>query len=179
MGSKQTNLDPGLLKILLDSEINNFSIMELRDIYAERIGLGSCSNRSDLRKWLYRRLSHLVRKGLLVLSQPDNGEKALYRKSDNFLSEFRSAQSETPLPVLSLETTRDKSFLTTLRTRLSQYQVDMLACTGECTEYQQIVEEFPQLKDSVEPMYRRARERSSELLGKLRAINNLLQRSSS
>lgn len=177
MGRRRTRLDPDLLKLLFDDDMNDFSVIELRDSYAERFGLSDYPDRSELRKWLYRKLLLLVRKGLLVRSTLGEDNAVRYRKSDTFLMEYQSERSEYSQTKCLVPTNSDERSMTVLRARLNLYQVDMLACAGECKEYQQIVEEFPQLKESVEPMYRIARERSSELMGQLRAINNLLHQS--
>ncbi|MNP85586.1 hypothetical protein D3C76_1853850 [compost metagenome] len=45
---------------------------------------------------------------------------------------------------------------------------------GETERYKQLLEEIPQLKSRLETVYLEVRDRSSKLLGHLRAIENTL-----
>ena len=45
---------------------------------------------------------------------------------------------------------------------------------GEAERYKQLLEEMPDLKDRVEGEYQEARDRSSRLLGHLRAVEKTL-----
>lgn len=71
-----------------------------------------------------------------------------------------------------------KTNIDDLKRRLSQYHVDMLAYAGECKEYQLLVSEFPQLRPNIERMHQAAKDKSTELVGQIRAINHILQQSS-
>ncbi|MNF87626.1 hypothetical protein D3C84_700960 [compost metagenome] len=62
-----------------------------------------------------------------------------------------------------------------LETQLKEIRLDFLTAMGETERYKQILEEMPQLKDRVQNEYLEARDRSSRLLGHLRAVEKTLQ----
>lgn len=167
---------PTLREFLSANDLDGFSVLELRDLYVDEWGTGEFANKSALRKWLYRHLCYLEEKGLLVRSNQENEKPARYKRAGQLLVTF-DTEGETSQRDSGSSPTKPASSVEKLKARQGQYQVDMLACQGECKEYEQIAQEFPELTERVRPMYRRARERSSKLFGQLRAISNLLQHS--
>lgn len=176
MSRRKLGLSKKLNESLLDMGCNEFTMLEFRDAYEARYGLEGCQNRSGLRKWLYRRVQSLVKNGIVKKLSSPSGHCPQYLVSDGYLE-----QASDELSVNSLIDEGSKvnqlSELNELRTRHNQYQVDMLSYAGECKEYQLMATEFPHLREQIEPMYRSARERSSELLGQLKAIKNILNHS--
>ncbi|MCW8885940.1 MAG: hypothetical protein OQK12_11935 [Motiliproteus sp.] len=165
-----------LREILSDSAFNEFTMTSLQGGYESRFGLGECATSTELRRWLYRRILPLTKKGYLVKSDQADGKFSIYKVTDAFRKDYPFHKPTRPSkrPKDSAEKLPQVS---NLKSKLSQYQVDMLACAGECKEYQQLATDYPHLKKQIEPMYRSARERSSELMGQVRAINNLLKQS--
>lgn len=53
--------------------------------------------------------------------------------------------------------------------------MEFLCSMGEAAGFKQILDEIPHLKDKVEAEYLEARDRSSRLLGHLRAIEKTLE----
>lgn len=171
--------DKKLRELLSDNDLNEFTMLGLRDSYEARYGLGECHNSSELRKWIYRRVMSLVKKGYLTKNNGEHQQAATYLITDHLRKAFQlhhnSIKQKVPTDLLMEAKVPEQ--LNELRSKLNQYQVDMLAYAGECKEYQQLAVDYPHLKDRIEPMFRNARERSSELMGQLRAINNLLKQS--
>ncbi|WP_026179929.1 hypothetical protein [Hahella ganghwensis] len=168
-----------LNELLLDERLRKFTILELRNEYEKRFGLGDFASRSQLRMSIYRRILSLVKKGYLEKREKDSNSPALYIVQEQFRADtllIRDKLSEKTHVYPAAKNHNAHSPIAALRVKQSQYQVDMLACAGECKEYQQLAEEFPHLRDQIDLMFRRARERSSELMGQLRAIDNLIQR---
>lgn len=165
-----------LREILSDSTFNKFTMTSLRDGYESRFGLGECTTSSELRRWLYRRVLPLTKRGYLAKSGQVDGRSAIYNVTDAFRKDY-PFHRPTRSPKQSKGLVDDLPQASDLKSKLSQYQVDMLACAGECKEYQQLASDYPSMKKQIEPMYRSARERSSELMGQVRAINNLLKQS--
>lgn len=175
MKLKQTRIEPTLLKVLEDERADGFSILELRAFYAERIGFGQFQSVAELRKWLYRRMQHLVNKELFIKSKGASNQSARYFRTDKFVEMFGLTMQTKQAHVASTVQQTKKSIMTDAQARLCQYQVDMHAYAGECLEYQQLIIEYPQLRSDIEQMHRNAKQRSSELLGQIRAITNILQ----
>lgn len=174
MNKKKVIKDIGLQELLLDPDFREFTIIGLRNEYLSRFGLGQHSTSSNLRKWIYRRVWLLTKQGKIQKRSHKTSNTIVYFVTDSYLHDLEAFKVSPQ--AFSAELTVEKSpSLSSLKSKLIQYQVDMLACTGECKEYQLIAAEYPHLKDQIEPLYRHAKERSSELMGQLRAINNLLQ----
>ncbi len=168
-----------LQEIFLKLGNNQFSILELRDKFETVHGLGHYANSSELRKWIYRRVISLVKRGYLTKQNGKDNIPAAYHLSERFHIEFGTPEHDCSLKScaeLMVEPSETNS-ISSLRLKLNQYKVDMLSYAGECKEYQQLAAEYPHLKNLIEPMFCDARERSSELIGQLRAINNLMKHS--
>jgi hypothetical protein len=177
MKSRQPKVLGELRELFLDPSMSQFNFLEFRDAYLYRFGLGPCSNSSELRQWLYRRILVLVKRGHITKEQSSSEPSTIYKVTDQFK---KTLSDQLPKSSNEIHEISEKEFQLSprsdsLRAKLNQYKVDMLSYIGECKEYKQLITEFPQLKQHIEPMYREAQERSSELMGKLRAINNLLE----
>ena len=163
-----------LREILSDRTFNIFTMTSLRDGYESLFGLGECATSTELRRWLYRRILPLAKKGYLVKSDKTNKQPVIYKVTNEFRKDFPFHRPTKP-PIRAKEELEEVPQAVELKSKLNQYQVDMLACAGECKEYQQLAADFPHLREQIEPMFRSARERSSELMGHFRAIKNLLK----
>lgn len=172
MKKRKPKLNNELCDLLLDRDFHKFKLLELRNEYESRYGLVDFQNRSELRKWLYRPILLLVKNGYLTKSKEMSERSATYYVTDHFKNEFKPKKSELHTNIVS--TTSNSPNTNSLISKQNQYQVDMLAFAGECKEYQQLVSDYPHLREQIEPMYHHARERSSELLGQLRAVENLI-----
>lgn len=160
--------------LLQEIELKEFTVLKLRDEFQVRFGLGEFQTSSNLRKCLYRRVYSLVKKGHLIKLDQEVGTPCLYRIEESYAKNISITNIASASPANDQQQLLQRD---ALKSKFNQYQVDMLACTGECKEYQQLAEELPHLRERIEPMYRKARERSSELMGHLQAISNLLQHS--
>ncbi|MEH6814359.1 MAG: hypothetical protein V7677_17635 [Motiliproteus sp.] len=177
MKRRKLKLAKELRELLTDAAFSKFTMLEVRDAYESRYGLGECTSSSELRKWIYRRILPLIKKGYLAKTDHEGGQTALYQVTDKFKQDFliRPQTNSPKSPAELITGAEDTSQVSALKSKRNQYQVDMLACAGECKEYQQLATDYPHLRDQIEPMFRSARERSSELMGQFRAINNLLK----
>lgn len=64
---------------------------------------------------------------------------------------------------------------TRLQVMLKETRLDLLSSLGETERYNQLFEEIPHLKGRFEGVYLEARDRSSKLLGHVRAIEHTLK----
>ncbi|MNV49872.1 hypothetical protein D3C71_1418450 [compost metagenome] len=62
-----------------------------------------------------------------------------------------------------------------LESILKEIRLDFLSSMGEAERYKQLLDEMPHLKEQVEGDYLEARDRSSRLLGHLRAVEKTLK----
>lgn len=61
-----------------------------------------------------------------------------------------------------------------LQEELSQRRVELVASIGEAEEYQRLYNKYPALRVAVKEQYLESRERSTKLLGQLRAVESVI-----
>lgn len=177
---RQLKLSPRLYDALINQAMDQFTILELRDTHFASSTLDADST-TKAYKTAYRQVERLVRMGLLAKSKPKNSA-VCYLKTEAFHNaEFAIRKTATTWQNHTChETTHsadDESSLE-MSARLQElartYQVDLLTSIGESEEYIRLYNDFPELKPQLEPQYLSARERSSKLLGKIKALDTVL-----
>ena len=68
----------------------------------------------------------------------------------------------------------DPNTVSDLREKLSTRKAELMASIGEAEEYQRLYNKFPALQDIVRTQYLESRDRSTKLLGQLRAVETVL-----
>ena len=68
----------------------------------------------------------------------------------------------------------DPATLKGLKEELSKRKVELVASIGEAEEYQRLYNKFPALQQTVRTQYFESRDRSTKLLGQLRAVEMVL-----
>lgn len=61
-----------------------------------------------------------------------------------------------------------------LQEELSQRRVELVASIGEAEEYQRLYNKYPALRAAVKEQYLESREKSTKLLGQLRAVESVI-----
>ncbi|PHR84912.1 MAG: hypothetical protein COA59_03470 [Colwellia sp.] len=102
---------------------------------------------------------------------------ATYSKSDLFYkTDFLEKSKVEDLPygyTKNEQTSNLEPIQKRLEKSIQEYQVDMMSAIGESEEYMRLFEEFPDMKKQLEEQYLIAREKSSKILGKITALNNI------
>lgn len=184
MKSAIFRLDRQLYELLTDERCQQFTIRSLRDLYAIRSG--RLAEGLDLWRYIYDQVRRLVRMGwvsqdshkrrrdqifhvtsmppeiTLVLTDPKAATKGTDDAADRAI--FRANNQQNPSnPTEHLELLA------------KEIRLDMLTAMGEAERYKQLFTEIPTLRTQIEDDYLEARDRSSKLLGHLRAIENTLK----
>jgi len=63
-----------------------------------------------------------------------------------------------------------------LQEELSQRKIELVASIGEAEEYQRLYNKYPALRSAVKEQYLESRERSTKLLGQLRAVETVISK---
>lgn len=176
-------LDRCLYALLQEGDLQRFTIRQLRDAYASQSGCAGLSA-AELWRYVYDQVTRLRRVGWVRLDAEKRRRGQVYcvdtvpdslnlelvdghgGPTEPTLTEQRdehSAESSTSKPVLRLEELA------------KEIRLDMLSSVGEAERYKQLIAEMPQLKAQVEDDYLAARDRSSRLLGHLRAVEKTLK----
>ncbi len=174
---KTIQIKPELLHSLNDIQGKPFTVAELTNSYLNR---PECLHRGKkpARQFVYRNMQRMIKSGLMEKLPDDGGwPKYLLTKKFQVTKSGQSAKRQTSPPKNSpsnQERSPSDSPEKTLKERLSKHRSDMLCAIGEAEEYETLCKEVPELCDEVQTYYNDARERSSLLLGKIKALESLL-----
>ncbi|AYC33033.1 hypothetical protein D3880_11955 [Pseudomonas cavernae] len=189
MKSASFIFDRRLYELLQEEGRTRFTIRELRDAYAKRLE-GMTFRIGDVRRYVYEQIRRMLRLGWLVhdeerrtrgqvyhllpipahlqLELIDNGFENGHKTSCEPEQE-PSAFDNAAVPQPSADADQH------LEALHKEIRLDFLASMGEAERYKLLLDEMPHLRDKVEGEYLEARDRSSRLLGHLRAIEKTLK----
>ncbi|MXR69573.1 response regulator [Shewanella sp. JBTF-M18] len=174
MSKPSIKINAQLYSILQDENFDNFSVTRLRDAY---LAMSSTIEEPiEARKYVYRQIHRLVKKGLLLKKGTKNSKRIVYQKSELFFETKFIVQNTTAATAnqnTSAPSTTNHA-IRQLEERLKESEVDLLTSIGESEEYMRLYQSFPEMKAHLESQYLQARERSSKLLGQIKAIKSVL-----
>ena len=157
-------IKPALLNTLLDHQGRSFTAGELTKHYVSQPD-SLHKNTKPARQFVYRNMLRLIKLGMLD-KIPNNKGWPRYRLNQNFDAHF-------PREVTSTTSKPERPYKR-LRERLNKHRSEMLCALGEAEEYEALCREVPELCEEAQTLYNEARERSSLLLGKIKALESLL-----
>ncbi|TKA91598.1 hypothetical protein [Halopseudomonas bauzanensis] len=181
-------LDRQLYEVLQEEGYSQFTTRDLRDTYAKRLE-GMDFQLGDVRRFVYEQIRRMIRTGWLVPDQVQRKRGQIYHLRpfpENLKLELVDGAFERSLKntVKTDNTSPDDEGLLPQSSRLDAEQhlqslmkevrLDFLSAMGEAERYKQLVADLPHLRDKVEADYLEARDRSSRLLGHLRAVEKTL-----
>lgn len=185
MKSVTFKLDRHVLELLQDGDYQQFTIRSLRAAYSRL--LSSQVNEVELWRYIYDQVRRLKRVGWIqqdpVRRRRDQVFHVLKRPTDLNVSlvqyRFETASVEPQIggDTIGEQMIEQSQLCPTrrLESLAKEIRLDMLTALGEAERYKQLFTEMPVLKARVEEDYLQARDRSSRLLGHLRAIENTLK----
>lgn len=181
-------LDRQLYEVLQEEGYSQFTTRDLRDAYAKRVE-GMDFQLGDVRRFVYEQIRRMIRTGWLVPDQVQRKRGQIYHLRpfpENLKLELVDGAFERSLKK-TLKTDNaspdDEGLLPQnsrldaeqhLQSLMKEVRLDFLSAMGEAERYKQLVADLPHLRDKVEADYLEARDRSSRLLGHLRAVEKTL-----
>ena len=181
-------LDRQLYEVLQEEGYSQFTTRDLRDAYARRLE-GMDFQLGDVRRFVYEQIRRMIRTGWLVPDQVQRKRGQIYHLRpfpENLKLELVDGVFERSLKK-TVETDSacpdDEGLLPQnsrldaeqhLQSLMKEVRLDFLSAMGEAERYKQLVADLPHLRDKVEADYLEARDRSSRLLGHLRAVEKTL-----
>ena len=181
-------LDRQLYEVLQEEGYSQFTTRDLRDAYARRLE-GMDFQLGDVRRFVYEQIRRMIRTGWLVPDQVQRKRGQIYHLRpfpENLKLELVDGAFERSLKK-TLKTDNaspdDEGLLPQnsrldaeqhLQSLMKEVRLDFLSAMGEAERYKQLVADLPHLRDKVEADYLEARDRSSRLLGHLRAVEKTL-----
>ena len=189
MKSASLIFDRHLYELLQEEGRTKFTIRELRDAYAKSLE-GMNFRIADVRRYVYEQIRRLLRMGWVVLDEERRSRGQVYHLQpipadlqlelidngfDNSLEAIEAPEQEpvaTELQALPLKSSANTD--QKLEALHKEIRLDFLSSMGEAERYKLLLDEMPHLRDRIESDYLEAKDRSSRLLGHLRAIEKTL-----
>ena len=190
MKSASLIFDRRLYELLQEEGRARFTTRELRDAYAARLK-GTHFRIADVRRYVYEQIRRLVRAGWVVLDEDRRARGQVYHLQpipahlqlalidngfENSLIAAGVPETETVVSdvgAMPLKSTANTDLQ--LEVLHKEIRLDFLTSIGEAERFKLLLDDMPHLRDKVEGEYLNARDRSSRLLGHLRAIEKTLK----
>ncbi|MCL1078616.1 hypothetical protein D5R81_11950 [Parashewanella spongiae] len=161
-------------QIIIQPNFDYFTAIEMRSAF---LALSDDKNLDPdaTRRFVYTQLTKLVKNEWLIKSVSEGRKITSYIKTEKFDVD---AIITKPLTIVNTNKTTQKSdesnLSKTLNKRRNDYKDSLLIGLGEADEYKTLYGQFPDLQSKLQPKYNEVRERNSKLLGKIKAVENLL-----
>ncbi|MUK50775.1 hypothetical protein [Aliivibrio fischeri] len=151
-------------KLLIEKEMDGFSVIELRD--ASLLIEGLSFDLNEAHKMVYRQIFRFKKNNWLRCEGA--GQKKRYFQTDNFKNLQEKLKSK------NVDNLTVNSNYSVLSFECSQYKGELEIVLGEIEEYQSLRVRFPELESKLNPLLQSARERSALLLGKVNVLTNVI-----
>jgi len=175
MSTIRITIDQYLYEVLKEHASKALTVVQLTNSYLAKLPIAVSPDFA--RKAIYRQLLRLVNSGVLLKRPKSNPQQSTYEVT----SKFSQAEFKPTMP--SHQRTLSKKVGTKINQglqprsfeeQLRQYQVDLLSSIAESEEYKRLYTMNPELKTLLEAQYHHARDRSSKLLGQIKAIKTVI-----
>ena len=189
MKTASFTFDRRLYELLQEEGRARFTTRELRDAYAKRLD-GMNFRIGDVRRYVYEQIRRMLRMGWVVLDEERRSWGQVYclqhlpahlqlelvdNGFENSLKIAFEPKHDSLVPGDAAVPLKPSSEEQQLETLHNEVRLDFLSSMGETERYKLLLDEMPHLRDKVEAEYLEARDRSSRLLGHLRAIEKTLK----
>lgn len=182
---KTLKLDPLLREILIDKEVHQFTVTELRDHFMDLYQRSTDKkvDSDEVRKWIYRRVYKMAATGYLDKIYAEDGSVKGYKLSEQFFTvkikdaercHLDSLDDDKKSNVVAPKINKNQDILKSLKEKAKQYQVDLDSSIGETEEYKALYEIYPSLKAQLASQYELSKNKSSKLLGQLTATKKII-----
>ena len=154
-----------LISILKSKTPTQFSAIELKKMFIKEL---PDTKNKDASQLVHRTLNKLCSANFI--EKQIDGKKVLFIKTPTF-DESRLYASTPRKQVSKKPIVNDNTpKLQKLKTTLNQYQIDLLGHIGEAEEFKRLFNEYPETKTSLYSRYMHARNQSSSMVGKIKAV---------
>lgn len=165
-------LDPVVAQIISAADFDNFTTNDVRTSYVALKG-DSDKDLAQIRRKIYAELLKLVNKGWLTKVMSKTKKMTRFNKTKMFGANF----IETIFTDKSASKTSNQVHKqAVLFSKLNHYRTDLLLNMGEAEAYKELYSEHPELVDELQPQYNTARDNNTKILGKIRAIEGLINK---
>lgn len=176
MEKKTLKVDPEFYTVLVQQQLNDFTIMELRDAIIQASPDDSDLSTKQQQKRAYRLIHRLIKYSLFQANKK-SGSCIRYERTGKF-SQVQLQPKDEPVDPKKSSATKVEEVNTKTRDELlkllDEYQVDLIASLAESEEYKRLQKEMPELESELKSPYLDARQENSKILGKIKAVSKTL-----
>jgi hypothetical protein len=167
---KILKMNPYMFNLLIKREMDNFSVVEIRDALMECAPI--FEDKEQARKYVYRQLLSFERKGWLVSTGFRRDKRYLLTKQFHSRSfEPRKSSKEKSISASSEDI---ENTIGVLNQEKTQYEGELSIVLSELEEYQSLLVRFPSNTVILKPMFEATKDRTAKLLGKINALTNCI-----
>ena len=172
--TKKIDLDSDLLSILLTESFNDFTVLELRSAYIAIVN-NPMLGKIEARKFVYRHILRLEKKGLLERKYSEKRDRTFYSKTEQFsLDKFQTSENHQESSMPQVEAAVSEEVNKGLVERLQRYNAELPSLIGEASEYKSLHAEYPQLK-GLQKNYNLARNKIRNIEGLITAVETTIK----
>ena len=169
MTESKIHINKTLVNILNSKSLSQFTAIELKKLFLEQ---EPNTKNQDASQLVHRTINKLCKLG--VLEKHTDNKKILYSKTLQF-DETRLYPSQSSSVISQSNIVSSNAIqLTKLKATLNQYQIDLLEHIGEAEEFKRLFTEYPETKAVLYSRYMEARNLSSSIVGKIKAIETCI-----
>jgi hypothetical protein len=165
-------IDALMHKLLIENDLNGFTVMEARDIWLSFDHTPSDS--IEARKQVYRQILRFEKNKWL--RSEGSGRTKTYYQTKVFKDQFVEPVVNIEPNVESRVPIFDYSVLINER---NEYKGELEIVLGEIDEYQSILSRFPELENTLAPLHKQTKERAASLLGRVNVLTTVVKTLSS
>jgi hypothetical protein len=165
-------IDVFVAQIIKAPNFDNFTTSEVRSSYITLKNDPSIDP-VFVRRKLYAELLKLVKKGWLTKRSTGRKGSTRFSKTELFDAEFLDSLQTTLFQKNSSDEDKHKNLIA----KLNHYKAELLLNIGESEAYKELYSEFPELVDEIQPEFNKAKDNNARILGKIRAIEGLIEQS--
>ena len=167
-------IDVFVAQIIKAPNFDNFTTSDVRSSY---ITLKNDPSLDPIvvRRKLYAELLKLVNKGWLNKKSTGRKGSTRFSKTELFDPEYLEALQANKSTAKYFKEEKQKNLIA----KLNHYKAELLLNIGESEAYKELYSEFPELVEEIQPQFNKARDNNTRILGKIRAIEGLLEQDKS
>jgi len=164
-------LDPFVAQIIKAENFDKFTTSDVRSAYFA-LKKDPSLDSAEIRRMIYAELMKLVKKGWLERNIQKQKGQTRFKKTVHFDATNLPVKPMALLPISDIEGFDNHKKLIS---KLNYYKSELLLILGESEAYKEIYLELPDLAEELQPKYNLARENSTKLLGKIKAIEAIIE----
>jgi len=176
--AKAIALHNDVYNLLIIENINNFTVSEIRDALMYKSEYFNDEN--ETRRYIYRVICKLTKLKLLIKHANSAIKKIKYTKSEAFVTAnfvikpTEKTSNEQTQPINDVVPERNDDFINNILKEKQNHEAELAITLSEVEEFKALIQRFPSKNKLFRSFYLETRERSAQLLGKVNALNKVI-----